>query len=817
LTTTVENTRVGVAASASTNVTTTVDYDSRGLQTQVTDPRGNTTGYVRDALGRLTGETDALGQTTTTVFDGAGQRTSVTAGDGSVTSFEYTLDGFASKVAYPGKDVVSTFDALGRRVSMRDPVGVSAWVYDWVGRVLSESDALGKTTGHTFDLVGNAVGTTYPDGRVIDREFDGRGLATKQADSSGATSLGYDATGALVGEVRASGVSTSLTRDLLGRVTSIVHSGRGVVSSSLPSGEVNPSSAAPGNAFGHCKDNGGGHPNQAPAGCSMDTLAFTYAYDARGLITQRDVTTVTAQDATTTETTYAHDALGRLTRSATGAVVTTYGWDAGSNLVSEAGTDDPTTTKTGDAYAITRSVDAANELVTLVKNPTGTPGGKVATTQFSYDRRGNRTGGVTTTQTGNKTHVESTSTFVYDSMDQLTSTSGLEGSASWIRDGVGRALTVTEDGVTSTRLFDGFTVVAQGATQLTTGPDGSVLGQTTTTTTTKGKTTTTSVTSVDVLTDVLGSAVATASGGVISADLALFGDFGDALTTPKTDTVTGFTGHVETAGLVEFASRAYDPTSRVWVQDDRYRGTTTRASSMNRYAYVEGAPESFVDVLGFFRAAAAIQAQKLAALEAAYQSAVLAAYRAAPACSGFGCFANWQVQQAGNAMYAQTYGPRAPGTIAGNLASAIGSPKAAVQEVSADSRPVDWGTGVAGILNIGYGLYKIQDGVKNIAAGGYLEISIVGLPAGVVATDYGVFELAVGAFRTVRGVRQVIRGFFTDKCQQNCDTGSNLARLGVGVVPGGSLAERSSWYRDKSGSKPGRRPDWLDHLGSFLF
>ena len=42
---------------------------------------------------------------------------------------------------------------------------------------------------------------------------------------------------------------------------------------------------------------------------------------------------------------------------------------------------------------------------------------------------------------------------------------------------------------------------------------------------------------------------------------------------------------------------------------------------MNRYAYVEGAPESFVDVLGFFRAAAAIQAQKLAALNAAFEAA----------------------------------------------------------------------------------------------------------------------------------------------------------------------------------------------------
>ncbi len=194
-----------------------------------------------------------------------------------------------------------------------------------------------------------------------------------------------------------------------------------------------------------------------------------------------------------------------------------------------------------------------------------------------------------------------------------------------MRDGAGRALTVRQDGVTSNRLYDGVRVVAQGGTQVTLAPNGQVLSETTTTRVLarKGKCgPRVSVETVDVLTDVLGSAVGTASDGVISTDLQLFGDFGDVLTDPKTDTLTGFTGKIETAGLVEFASRTFDPASRVWVQDDRYRGTTTRASSMNRYAYVEGAPESFVDVLGFYRARAAVRAQKVAALQAAFQSAL---------------------------------------------------------------------------------------------------------------------------------------------------------------------------------------------------
>ncbi len=51
----------------------------------------------------------------------------------------------------------------------------------------------------------------------------------------------------------------------------------------------------------------------------------------------------------------------------------------------------------------------------------------------------------------------------------------------------GRALSVTEGGVTSNGLYDGLTVVADGATQLTTAPNGQVLTETTTTTTTEGQ------------------------------------------------------------------------------------------------------------------------------------------------------------------------------------------------------------------------------------------------------------------------------------------------------------------------------------------
>ncbi len=641
LTATTENDVPGEVPAASVNVTTSTGYDSRGLAASVVDPRGNMTVYVHDAAGRLTSETDALGKTTSTEFDALGRPAVVTAADGSVTSTSYTPDGYVAQIAYSDQTVEYTYDALGNRVTMVDELGTSSWAYDWAGRVVSETDARGNTTTHAYDLAGNLAGIEYPDGRTVARTFDGRGLAVSQTDTTTAgvesvTAFAYDAAGAMVGQVRSSGVTTQIDRDLAGRVTEITYTGVAGSGSSSPLG-----AAAwwwgvatwwwglSGHGGGTCKAAGNGWSHHQPGGCSPDSLVFAYEYDARGLVTGREV----ASGGVTTETDYTHDDLGRLVRSVTGGVgsrgsgasATVYVWDAASNLVGEAGTDDPSTSKTGDAYAISRTVNEVNELTESVKTPVGWHHGKVETTQYSYDERGNRTRSVTTTKAGRWTHVESRSTFVYDSRDQLTFTSGTQGWASWVRDGAGRALTVRQDGVTSNRLYDGVRVVAQGGTQVTLAPNGQVLSETTTTRVLarKGKCgPRVSVETVDVLTDVLGSAVGTASDGVVSTDLALFGDFGDALTTPKTDTLTGFTGKVETAGLVEFASRTYDPATRQWVQDDRYRGTTTRAASMNRYAYVEGAPESFVDVLGFYRARAAIRAQALAALNAELQSAL---------------------------------------------------------------------------------------------------------------------------------------------------------------------------------------------------
>jgi RHS repeat-associated protein len=547
-TSTVENAQPGSPPSASTNVTTQTTYDPRGLQTAVTDPRGNTKTFDYDALGRLTTQTDALGRTTTTAYDAAGRVLATGAADGTTTSYGYNADGALSSVTYPDQVVAFGYDAAGNRTSMTDAIGTSTWTYDWAGRVTADTDATGTTTTRTYDAAGNETGVTYGDGRTVTRTFDGRGLALSQTDASGTTSFAYDRAGALKSVERPSGVGTTIRRDDAGRIVAITH---------------------------------------APAEPATDdaSATFKYTYDAGGLVTSRKAIVNGAKRTTT----YTHDALGRLVESKTGRYDATYSWDATSNLVGETRSDDLMTSTANDGWSDARTVNAANQLVTTVATPKSGAGNKVETTTFSYDARGNRSDAVTTTpQRSGGTTTVAEQHFAYDARNLLVAQSG-DIASSWTRDGLGRALAVNEVGTTSTRAYDGYALVHDGDTAITPAPYGGVLTETT------------SGASVDVLADAQGSAVLTATGGVIAADLALFGDFGDVLDGNPPATDTGFTGQSSVGGLLEFASRSYDPSSRTWLQSDSYPGTLARSSSQNAYAYVEGAPETFVDVLGFWR------------------------------------------------------------------------------------------------------------------------------------------------------------------------------------------------------------------------
>nr|ART36397.1 C664 [uncultured bacterium] len=145
----------------------------------ITSTAGNlTVPFVRDAEGRIREITDPNGKVFTYNYDANGDLVSVNTPDTNVPlTYEY----------YPGHFFKKGTDARGNAEATN--------TYFANGRLESTTDAMGKTTSYTYDLVNNITTTIHPDntGTTISR-FDANGLLLSETDPlNRTTSYTYDA------------------------------------------------------------------------------------------------------------------------------------------------------------------------------------------------------------------------------------------------------------------------------------------------------------------------------------------------------------------------------------------------------------------------------------------------------------------------------------------------------------------------------------------------------------------------------------------------------------------------------------------------
>lgn len=122
---------------------TRFQYD--GLTTSQTDPKGNRTTRLVDALGRLRRVTDAAG---------------------GATSFQYDAFGnLVSTVDARGNAITATFDIRGRKLSTQDPdLGSWAYRYNGFGDLVWQRDAKGVAQTLTYDTLGRRRTRVEPEG-----------------------------------------------------------------------------------------------------------------------------------------------------------------------------------------------------------------------------------------------------------------------------------------------------------------------------------------------------------------------------------------------------------------------------------------------------------------------------------------------------------------------------------------------------------------------------------------------------------------------------------------------------------------------------
>jgi RHS repeat-associated protein len=422
-----------------------------------------------------------------------------------------------------------TYDSRNRVQTYKDPAGkVATYNYDGMSNLTSVVDRKNQTTSVTYDGINRPTLITYQDGSTIAITWDGGNRATKFVDSlNGTISRTYDGLDRLTQETSPQG-TVSYQYDAAGRRQTMTATGEAVVNYTF--------------------DN-----DNRLTQVAQGTTTLGFGYDAASRRTS-----VTLPNGIVG--TYGFDNANELTgityaNGSTQVGTLTYGYDLAGRRTSVGGT---LAGFVPPAYVAAMSYDGTNRLTNW--------GG----TSLSYDADGNLTGFGATTYTWN-------------ARNQMIATSA--GSATFGYDALGRRVSATVSGATSSYLYDGLNTVVTGSNlMMASGNLDEIFAQV-------GSSTTTSY-----FRDGINSTSAlTSNSASISANY-YYSPYGDSAKTGSAATALQYTGRENdgATGLYYYRARYYSPQLGRFISED----PLNVLAGTNFYAYVLGNPIEYRDPHG---------------------------------------------------------------------------------------------------------------------------------------------------------------------------------------------------------------------------
>lgn len=175
-----------------------MEYDKAGNLTAAYDVYGTKVeSYTYDSIYQQTGVTDALGRTISYTYDSLGNKIKQMNATGDVTAYAYIGGNLISSAtdALEGRTSAS-YDRMGRLESFTNPNGgITSYRYDKNGQMIEEKTGDSYHITYSYNGAGNRVTVTNSRGQTAKYDYDKAGRIIKQKDEAGEICYSYDANG----------------------------------------------------------------------------------------------------------------------------------------------------------------------------------------------------------------------------------------------------------------------------------------------------------------------------------------------------------------------------------------------------------------------------------------------------------------------------------------------------------------------------------------------------------------------------------------------------------------------------------------------